>query len=188
MQRNPIYVFLATVVLFGVLSSAILAVAAQTTVVKLSEVPPGAQRTIHTQLGAARLGEIAKSIERGEVSYDVEMTAQRKTRSFTVSEEGELLAVEVFLGELPRPVQRAIREQVGKGKLGEISKTTEDGEITYDVEMTKDGKTRSFTLAADGKLVELQVFLDETPAAVRQAIQREAKNGTCGEILKTIED
>src|SRR5205085_8336407 len=118
------------------------------------ELPVAAQKRIHAQLAGAKLGQITESIEGTEVSYDVEMTSKGKTRSFTVSEEGELAALQVFLPETPRPVQQAIRAQVGRQGLGDIFKHTEDGEVTYEVEMTKAGKTRNFTLDADGKPLE----------------------------------
>jgi len=171
---------------FSLLSA--LPAAAEPAVVRLSELPPGAQRAIQQQLATAKLGEITKSIEKGEVIYEVEMIKQRKTRSFTISEEGELLAEEVFLGELSRPVQKAIRGHVGKGVLGDISKITEDGAVSYEVEMTKQGKTRSFTLAEDGKLLEMQSFTDEAPSIVQKAIEKELRGGRCGEIHKAIED
>jgi uncharacterized membrane protein YkoI len=186
-MRKRIYLLLAiSAIVFGALSPPSTA-AAEPAVVRLSELPPAAQKAIHQQLGNGKLGEIAKSIEKGEIVYEVEMTKQRKTRHFTVDEQGELLAEEVFIGELPRPVQKAIRGHVGKGVLGDISKITEDGVINYEVEMTKEGKSRSFTLGEDGKLTEMQLFLGETPAVVQQAIQKELRGGKCGEIHKAIE-
>ncbi len=156
--------------------------------VKISDLPPAALKTVRTQLGTAKLGKIVKSVEGAEVSYDVEMMANGKTRTFTVSEEGELLALQVFLPETPRPVQQAIRAHTGRQGLGEIFKHTEDGEVTYEVEMTKGGKTRNFTLDAHGKLLEMQMFLEETPAPVRSAIQKELRGGSCDEIYKTTEE
>jgi len=186
MSARPIHIVFAT----GLLVLCLLAAApvAGAEPVQLSELSPAAQTAIRQQVGAAKLGEITKSIEKGEVVYEVEMTAQRKTRSFTVNDEGELVAVEVFLGEISRPLQKAVRAHLGKGVLGDISKITEDGVVTYEVEMTHQGKTRSFTLGTDGKLLETQLFLEETPVVLRQAIQRELRGGKCGEIYKTTEE
>ena len=164
------------------------AAAAETNIVRLSDLPLTVRKTIHAQLNGARLGGICKSIEGGEVSYDVEMTSRGKTRSFTVSEEGELIAVQVFLPETPQTVQQAIRAQAGRQDLGDIFKYTEDGDVTYEVEMTKAGKTRTFSLSPDGKLLAMQMFLEETPAVIQKAIQKEMRGGTCDEIHKTTED
>src|SRR3954470_22436527 len=107
-------------VLFAWLVPGFQSTGAEANVVKVSDLPPAAQNAIHAQLGGAKLGEITRSVEGSEVSYDVEMTAKGKTRSFTVSQEGELLAFQVFLPETPRPVQQAIHAKVGRQGLGDI--------------------------------------------------------------------
>ncbi|HWH72554.1 MAG TPA: hypothetical protein VNT26_24545, partial [Candidatus Sulfotelmatobacter sp.] len=155
---------------------------------KLAELPLAAQKTILAQAAAGQLGEISKSTEDGEVIYEAEMTRQGKTRSFTVNGEGELLEVEVFLPETPRPVQKVIRERVGKGRLLHLSKSTAEGEVTYDVEMSKNERTRHFSLDQDGQVIEFQVFLEETPEAVRKAIEKELPTGRLGESYQMIDD
>jgi len=156
--------------------------------VKISDLPPAVQTTIRAQLSGAKLGDITKSIEGADVSYDVELTAKGKTRTFTVNQEGELVAFQVFLPETPRAVQQAIHARVGRQGLGDIFKCIEEGEVTYEVEMTKAGKTRNFTLDSDGKLLEMQMFLEETPTVIQKAIQKEIRSGSCQEIYKTTED
>src|SRR5205814_249576 len=86
------------------------------------------------------------------------------------------------------PVQQAIRLQVGRQGVDGIFKCIDDGEVTYEVEMTKAGKTRTFTLDTSGKLLEMQMFLEELPAVMQKALQREIRSGTCEEIYKTTED
>lgn len=188
MSNKPIRVFLPTGVLLLGLLSAACATNENDTVVKLSDLPPAAQKAIQTQLAGGKLDEITKTTEDEGIIYDVEMTREGRTRSFTINAEGDLLEVEVFLRETPRPVQEAIHAQVGDGKLGEITKSTEAGELTYDVEMTKEGKTRDFTVGQDGKLRRMQVFLQETPPEIQKAIQKEVGNGKCGDIYKATED
>jgi len=187
-SKKAIHSLLTTRLLALVVLSAASAAGADGIVTKLAELPTVAQSAIQRQVGTAKLGDITKSVEKGEVVYEVEMTTQRRARSFTINEEGELLSVEVFLAELSHSVQQAIRAHVGKGVLNDISKITENGVVTYEVEMTKQGKTRSFTLAADGKLQEMQLFIEETPPAVRKAIQKEMRGGKCGEIYRITED
>jgi uncharacterized membrane protein YkoI len=158
------------------------------TVVKLSDLPAAAQATIKEHQGRGRLGEIVKTIESGEAHYDVEVTKQGRTRSLVLNDKGEVIELQVFLGETPRPIQQAIRKQVDGGRIEEITKNTEDGEVSYDVEMTKNGKARTFTLDESGELKEMQVFLDELPDPVRKALQKEVGTGKCGEINKADED
>ena len=176
----------------GALSLGLLQVAGAVpeagTVVQLAELPAAARNTLQTRAGTAQVGEILKTVEGGEATYDVVITGQGKSRGFTVNDSGELLAEQVFLEELPRPAQDAIRKQVGNGTLGDLSKITEDGDVSYEAQMTKAGRTRGFTVDQDGDLLDIQVFLGETPAPVRAAIRRELRGGKCGEIYKSTEE
>jgi uncharacterized membrane protein YkoI len=92
------------------------------------------------------------------------------------------------LARQPASVQKTIRAQVGDGRLRSINKEDDDGDITYDVEMVRGGRTRSFTVGTDGELLDTEVFLEELPAALQQAIKRKIGSATLGEIDKSGED
>ena len=86
--------------------------------------------------------------------------------------------LERALERLPTAVQKTIRAQVGDGKLRAIDQDDEDGRVSYDVEMVRQGKTRGFTVGEDGNLVDTEVFLDELPAAVQQTIKKTVGGAT----------
>jgi uncharacterized membrane protein YkoI len=95
----------------------------------------------------------------------------------------------VTLAETPTVVREAITARVGDGKLGDISKTTENSETVYDVGLTaKDGQDRDFTMAEDGTLMSTQVTLIETPAAVQKSIQTLAREGEVESIDQSLDD
>src|SRR5262245_38911594 len=71
----------------------------------------------------------------------------------------------VTLSELPAAAQKTVHSQLGKGKVGEIDKVVENGEVTYEVVLKK-AKERTITVAEDGQLLDMEVFLNETPAGV----------------------
>src|ERR1051325_1157332 len=125
-------------VLFACLSAALAAERPQVPRA-LAQLPVATQQTIRSQIGSGKLVSVEKDTEDGEVTYEVEMTRDGKTRSFTVDADGELIDEQMFLAELPGAVQKTIQTQVGKGSLGEIFKSAEDGEVSYDVEMTSAG-------------------------------------------------
>lgn len=156
--------------------------------VKMETLPAMIQKAIQLQVGDGKLDSIDKVSEDGEVIYDVEMTKDGKDRDFSVGESGELLAAEVFLPELPAAVQKTIQSQLGKGKLGDIYKARDEGEVSYDVEMTREGKARSFTVSDKGAILEEQVFLNELPAPIRKAIQKNSGGATLGEITKSTDE
>src|SRR5438552_3306882 len=73
----------------------------------------------------------------------------------------------VSYGNLPAAVQKAVQGNLERGKIGDIELTEEDGVTTYAVEITKIGKERSYTFATDGRLLSVEVSLDETPKTVQ---------------------
>ncbi len=156
--------------------------------VKLSDVPAKAQKAIQAHVGEGKLGTITRTSEGCETRFDVEMTKGGRDRSFAVDEEGELIEVEVFMRDVPQPVQRAIHARIGRGPPESITKANDDGEISYDVEFTKDGKERDFTLDSKGEVLQERMFLDELPESVRNAIQKQAAGSKSGEIYKTTDE
>jgi uncharacterized membrane protein YkoI len=154
----------------------------------LDETPPAVRETIAAQVGKGSLREINRTTDEGETVYDVEMTKGGSTRDFIVNAAGELFGLKVLLSETPAAVQKTIRGEVGGGKLLEIEKNTEEGKLVYDAKMDKDGRTRSFTVSADGDLLNSEVFLDETPAAVKQTILSQLRGGQLVDIYRTTDE
>jgi uncharacterized membrane protein YkoI len=158
--------------------------------VLLSETPAAVQKTINAQLGDGKLGSIDKTVDGEDTTYDIELTTKGgQERDFTVDEDGTLLSVGVTLSETPAAVQKVINLRVGTGKLENIDKAFDDGEVSYDVEMTtKDGQERDFTVDEDGTLLSMGVTLSETPAAVQKAIQMQMREGKLKSIDKMFDD
>lgn len=120
----------------------------------MPELPDAVQKTIQTQLGKGKLEEIDKTFDEEGFIYDVTVKRRNgREYSFTVSAAGKLIGVEMELGQTPKEVQRTIKEQVGDGTVASIEKSMEGDEVTYDVEAEKGGKSLSFRVAPDGKLI-----------------------------------
>jgi uncharacterized membrane protein YkoI len=155
----------------------------------LEELPARIQKTIGTTSGDNNLASIHQTTdEKGKTNYDVEVARAGVTRDFTVAANGTLTSIQVFLNETPSVVQKTILETVGGGTLGDITKSVEDGEISYDVEMTKDGRKRGFSVGTDGELESIQVFVQETPEGVQKTIHDQLKDGKIKEINKETDD
>ena len=154
----------------------------------LDETPSAVKETITAQVGKGRLVNINRIIENGETVYEVEMTKAGGVRDFIVTDNGNLFGLKVSLKETPPAVQETVQTQIGKGRLLEIEKTTEDGALVYEIKMEKDGRSRNFTVNGDGGLLEMEVFLDETPAAVKQTVQSQMRDGQLADIYRTTED
>jgi hypothetical protein len=174
---------------FFFLTIIVTAVAGEPKMVSLADLPPAVQKTIKAQVGGNKLGDIERDEEAGDITYDVEMTQNGEERTFTVDDLGVLIGIGVGLNETPAPVRKIIQVQVGQGELDSIEKTFDNGDVSYEVEMTtKTGAERSFTVTADGKLERLQVTLDETPAAVRKTIETHTAGGKLGDLFRVFDD
>ncbi|HTV43147.1 MAG TPA: hypothetical protein VMF08_21460 [Candidatus Sulfotelmatobacter sp.] len=94
----------------------------------------------------------------------------------------------VALSDTPVAVQKTVQAQVADGKMGDITKSAEDLDTVYDVELTaQNGFARDFTVAQDGTLLCTEVTLAETPAAVRQTIQSELNGSGPDSIDKNLD-
>ena len=155
---------------------------------ELETLPSAVQRTIKDQARGAKLACIEESVDEGEVTYVVEIRKAGRDRSFTVREDGGLARQQVMLEELPVNVRSNIQRQLGDGALAQIDKYVSDDEITYDVEMTKAGRDRSFTLDGEGALTAMEMFLEETPPTVQKTIRSRLGTGRLGDISKVIEE
>jgi uncharacterized membrane protein YkoI len=184
--------FLVASLLFcGVLRTNSIAAEAKKLV--LSDLPAAVQKTVQSQLNVSggKVGEIDRDEEDGEVSYVVEIVkGEDDARDMTVSEKGKLLGLEVDLEEVPAVAQTTIKKTVGSGSIDSIDKTSEeDGTISYEVEMTtKAGKDRFFTVTMDGKLVRLELGLEEAPAAVRKTIEGQSGKAKVESVYRIFED
>lgn len=100
----------------------------------------------------------------------------------------QLLAATVSLDKVPVVVQKAIKEQLKGGTLGEIDQTTDDGTVTFEVAAKKGETEWSFTLAADGTLLELEIPLSEAPAPVQKTIKTAIGKGTIDLVTKSFDE
>ena len=74
----------------------------------------------------------------------------------------------VSLRELPAAAQKTIREQLRSANVKEIERNTENGEVTFTVNVSKSGEEREFIVREDGKLLSVEVSLEEAPPAVQR--------------------
>lgn len=188
MLRSMLAIVTLAFLLFAGVSPALAQAAAQSTVVKLTDVPDAVQKTIQKQVAKGKLNQIEKFTEDGVTTFEVEMHKGGRPHTFTVSEYGDLLNIEVFLGETPVPVREAIKKRATGAELEGITKVFENGNVSFEADITRDGKTRTYTFDNKGELIELELSLIEAPAPVQQAIQRVTGVHKLGDITELFED
>lgn len=91
----------------------------------------------------------------------------------------------VKLAAVPPAVRQAIREQLPKGRPDDIQRTVEEGRVIYEVNITRDGVERYFSVSEEGKLLTLQVRLEEAPAPVQQVIKDQLGADQVGQVNRT---
>ncbi|MEN9576829.1 MAG: hypothetical protein RL514_4684, partial [Verrucomicrobiota bacterium] len=97
------------------------------------------------------------------------ITRDGTERYFSVSEEGKLLTLQVRLDETPAAIPKTIQDHLGTDQLGQVNRTEEHGEFSYEVEIKHGSGTQALTVSPSGKLLTLQVELADTPDVVQRA-------------------
>jgi uncharacterized membrane protein YkoI len=172
-------------------SAPVPAVSAPTdTGLSLSALTQGVQQTIQSNLDGRTVTHIARTVDEGDVSYDIETTAgDGELWDMTVDEDGTLQSIEVLLSEVPPAVQTAINTQTGKGRLEGVEKLMDDGETTYQAGITAmNGDERDFTFSEDGTLLSQEVGLSDLPPALQMAVNRQIGQGNLEEIDKNFDE
>jgi hypothetical protein len=81
--------------------------------------------------------------------------------------------------DLPAPVQKTVQDNLKGGEVKNISKETEKGVASYEVETMVGGKHRDFDVDAKGKLLDVEEEIDPAtvPAAAKAAIDKKVSTG-----------
>jgi uncharacterized membrane protein YkoI len=86
--------------------------------------------------------------------------------------------------KLPPKVAEALKARFPGATITQVTKETENGEVLYDIEMTKDGKKHEMDCKEDGTVVDIQneVATKDLPAAAIDAIKSKYPNSTIKEV------
>jgi hypothetical protein len=123
--------------------------------VELAELPDVIKKALQKQTAGGKIDQVTRTFDTGATLYDVDISKNRKTRTVTFDAAGALLSTqeETTLEEVPGVVKTQIQSLSNGGKVVSISKVIEDGMETFDVDVRKQGKVESHTLAEDGTVV-----------------------------------
>ena len=95
--------------------------------------------------------------------------------------EGPASAADKLPPMLPL-VRQAILAEAAGATIDDCQRTTEEGDFVFEVEITRNGVERSFSVGLDGVLRSRQYFLAELPAAVQQTVAALKTRGDLGNI------
>jgi hypothetical protein len=85
---------------------------------------------------------------------------------------------------LPPPVAKTAEEQSKGANVRGYSQDTQKGQLEYEVEMTVNGHSRDVSIAADGRVLEVeeQVDMGTLPASVQLGLKQKAGKGSITKI------
>jgi hypothetical protein len=88
-------------------------------------------------------------------------------------------AATLAVKDLPPAVQKTVQEQTKGAEIKGISKETEHGKTTYEVETTLNGKHRDLEIDANGVVTEVEeeTAIASIPEAAKAAIGKKAVGG-----------
>jgi uncharacterized membrane protein YkoI len=90
--------------------------------------------------------------------------------------------------KLPQKVKDALKARFPGATITMATKATENGEVIYDIEMTRDGRKHEMDCKEDGTLVDIENQIDpkDLPAAVSTAVKAKYPNCTIKEVMEVL--
>jgi hypothetical protein len=155
-----------------------------------SQIPLAAQKMAKAQIGTNEIVSLSKVTEDKEVRFVVDYAKNGVEQELSVSPQGDLLEMEIALEETPAATQKTIKENLGGGKITEINRTSEEGEIFYDVDFETGSTTKFMSVAATGELVsvEEEISFTSVPAVAQKAIQSNLNGRSLASVTRRVED
>src|SRR5436305_2034774 len=111
--------------------------------VKLEELPAAVQAAVKEQTEKATLVDLSTEKEKGKTSYEVETTANGKSRDLLLDQTGAVVETEeeVDIATIPAPVKAALQKRATGGTLLKVEKVTAGKAVSYEGTIkTKAGK------------------------------------------------
>jgi hypothetical protein len=157
---------------------------------RLPETPPVVQQTIRKELGKGELIQILKTVEDGEIYYQIDLVKEREEqqRTMNVAADGTLTSLQVFAPELPPKVLATIRSELRGGKVDEIYKTFAEDGVTFELDIIRRDKRYSVSVDDNGALLEAEMEMSDVPAEAQKAIRGQLGEVEIERVTKTIEE
>lgn len=165
---------------------------------KLEQVPAVVQATIKQEGGGAELKELARVTQDDKVLYLAVLAEKGKEISLTIEGDGKLLhkatMERLTLEQVPPAVRATIEKEAkeAKAEVQEIVPVGDPPDRLYLVELSAKGKEIALRVDSAGKVVakdvDEELTLEQTPTAVKMAIEAEAKGGKVEEVRRVMRE
>ncbi len=124
--------------------------------VSLEQLTPPARTAVEQLTEGGTINSIEREMANGRIVYDVEVTYPDRHMEYNIAKDGEIVGLETGIdySKLPEAVRVATEKYFGTSVGLSPSKGVEDGQITYEIDGTKDGKKVAVIFDPTGKLIE----------------------------------
>ncbi len=156
----------------------------------VNELPPKVQSTIRGELRGGKVAEVYKSFDEDGFTFELDIIRKDKPYAVSVNGDGTLIEAELELADTPEAVQKTMKEALADTEIDSIAKSLEEGEVIYVAEFTKNEKSQTLSVAADGKLLdqEMEIALSDAPEPVQKTIKEHAGKGDIEKVTRIIAD
>jgi uncharacterized membrane protein YkoI len=138
---------------------------ASTQKVDFENVPEAVKKTVRDVAGENRIEDAERGTLDGQTVYEIAFKKDGKHNELRVAEDGSIVQRiagsnvrfpgAMTVNEVPAPVRRAIKDEVGSGEVNDIDKKTVDGKTVYEVGFKKEsgGAQHEIQIAEDGTIL-----------------------------------
>ena len=124
--------------------------------VKFEDLPAAAAKVIKTAVGDGKIKLLVLATDEKPQVYEATYVKNGIQYEIAVTRSGTIETEEIFIdiAAAPAAVQTAIKAEVGKGKLNEVSRVTSKGKVSYEATITTGKAYISITFTEAGKVLE----------------------------------
>jgi hypothetical protein len=185
--------------------------------IMFNELPQPVQKTMRANAGEANLENIQKQNIKGQTCYQASFDKDNMKGKLTVAQDGSLLQFQqaedlavvaaipqvstsgTKISDLPDAVQKTIKDQAGTDQVGNIFKTSQNGQTVYHAGFNEAGAHTDLFVDENGKLLgktqETALFiaplesseklsLSSAPEAVQKTVREKAGSAHVADIDK----
>ena len=122
--------------------------------IPFDQLPPSVRKVAEEHVGKGEIRRVVKEVERGAISYEIEIVENGKEKDVVIDSNGELVEIgrEMDVESLPKRVFDGLIELAGGGRILEVESTSRADTVTYEaVVVTPAGGLRKVKVGADGR-------------------------------------
>ena len=121
--------------------------------IPLDDLPPHVREVAEEHVGEGEIRGAVKEIERGEITYEIEIIENGREKDVVIDADGRLVEIEheLDVDSLPKLVFDGLMELAGGGRILEVESTSRADTVTYEaIVATPSGRLRKVKVGADG--------------------------------------